>query len=180
MNPIDWTKPANEILADLLAEVWVPNNQGVTIAITESALASMPGAADLVLATFTAAQQPAAATVEAIAKAGRMQSAFIAMSSEKGLLLSTSERQEMIDLLAAGGSWPDAVRDAVKALGGVWVGRWSLEGFDAVPTVDQVTARKSLEATKVKWSAVHGVVEDRLHTGTITTWQEVVAIVEAA
>jgi hypothetical protein len=49
----------------------------------------------------------------------------------------------MIDELAVGGSWPDAVRDAVKALGGVWVKRWSLEGFDAEPTLAEVTAAKA-------------------------------------
>jgi hypothetical protein len=49
----------------------------------------------------------------------------------------------MIDELAVGGSWPDAVRDGVKALGGVWVKRWSLEGFDAEPTLSEVTAAKA-------------------------------------
>jgi hypothetical protein len=49
----------------------------------------------------------------------------------------------MIDELAVGGSWPDAVRDGVKALGGVWVGRWSLEGFDAEQTLSQVEAAKA-------------------------------------
>jgi hypothetical protein len=38
----------------------------------------------------------------------------------------------------------------------------------------------NLAVLRTKWSAVHGVVEDRLHNGTITNWAEVVAIVEAA
>jgi hypothetical protein len=63
--------------------------------------------------------------------------------------LSGADRQAMIDELAVGGSWPDAVRDGVKALGGVWVGRWSLEGFDAEPTLGQVEARKDEEAEVV-------------------------------
>ena len=177
-EPINWTLPAAEILQLLLEDVWIPVDVGVTIAAVETALAAMPGAADLVLATFTAAQQPTAATVEAIAKAGRMQSAFIAMSSEKGLLLSTADRQEMVDLLAVGGGWPDAVRDAVKSLGGVWMGRWKSEGFATEPSLTQVQSRQSLLTTRTKWAAVQGVVEDRLHTGAITTWQEVVEIVE--
>ena len=38
----------------------------------------------------------------------------------------------------------------------------------------------NLAVLRTKWSAVQGVVEDRLHTGEITTWAEVVLIVEAA
>jgi hypothetical protein len=57
--------------------------------------------------------------------------------------LSGADRQAMIDELAVAGEWPDSVRDAVKALGGVWVGRWSLEGFDAEPTLAEATAAQA-------------------------------------
>jgi hypothetical protein len=63
--------------------------------------------------------------------------------------LSGADRQAMINELAVGGSWPDAVRDGVKALGGVWVGRWLIEGFDTEPTLGQVKARKDEEAEVV-------------------------------
>jgi hypothetical protein len=172
MNPIDWTKPAAEVLADLLVPVWVPTNAEVTIGMIRDSIGLTPQEYGLVRSTL----EGAIATLRADADpAKRMQGidlhdALSAMLS-RGISLSSPDRQATIDLLAAFGQWPDSVRDAVKAVGGVWVGRWSLEGFETVPTVDQVTARKSLEATKVKWSAVQGLVEDRLHTGTITQQQ---------
>lgn len=163
---IDWTLHADEILSDLLAEVWVPTNAAITVAEIVDAVGK--DAARLVIGTL---------------QAGASQDPLLASSvsaiSTVGMSLSSIDRQEMIDQLAAGGGWPDAVRDAVKALGGAYVGRWSLAGFDAEPTIEQVQSRQSLLATRTKWNAVSGVVEDRLHTGAITTWAEVVAIVEA-
>lgn len=163
---IDWTRPADEILSDLLVDIWVPTNAAITVAEIVDAVGK--DAARLVIGTL---------------QAGASQDPLLASSSNAistvGMSLSSIDRQEMIDQLAAGGSWPNEVRDAVKALGGVWVGRWSTEGFDAEPTLGDVEGRQSLLATRTKWSAVSGVVEDRLHTGEITTWAEVVAIVEA-
>jgi hypothetical protein len=77
-----------------------------------------------------------------------LHDALSAMLS-RGISLSSPDRQATIDLLAAFGQWPDSVRDAVKAVGGVWAGRWSLEGFDAEPTLTQVKARKAEEAEVV-------------------------------
>jgi hypothetical protein len=166
MTPIDWTLPAADILAELLTDVWQPTDAAITVA-------------EIVTAVGTDAARLVVGTLQSGAGLDPLLSSSYQAISTVGMSLSGADRQAMIDELAVGGSWPDAVRDGVKALGGAWAGRWSLEGFETVPTVDQVTARKSLEATKIRWSAVHGVVEDRLHTGTITTWAEVVEIVEA-
>ena len=134
-TPIDWTKPTADILADLLTPVWVPTNAAITVAEIVDAVGK--DSARLVIGTLQAGagfDPLLAASYQAI--------------STVGMSLSGADRQAMIDELAVG-SWPDAVRDAVKALGGVWVGRWSLEGFDAEPTLGQVFARKDEEAEVV-------------------------------
>lgn len=132
MTPIDWTLPAADILAELLADVWQPTDA----AITGSEIVAAVG-------------MDAARLVAGTLKAGADLDPLLALSyqaiSTVGMSLSGDDRQAMIDQLAVSGQWPDPVRDAVKALGGVWVGRWSLEGFDAEPTLSQVEARKSRE-----------------------------------
>jgi hypothetical protein len=46
----------------------------------------------------------------------------------------------MIDQLAVAGSWPDSVRDGVKALGRVTQPRWQIEGYADEPTLEQIQA----------------------------------------
>jgi hypothetical protein len=75
--------------------------------------------------------------------------------------LSGADRQAMIDELAVGGSWPDAVRDGVKSLGGVWVKRWSLEGFDAEPTLAEVTAAQAAAILASDRLAAKSAIETR-------------------
>ncbi len=177
---IDWTKPADEILADLLVEVWVPTNAEVTIGMIRDTLGFTPEQYGLVRGTLEQAINTLIADADPVnrMKGIDLKDARDAMLS-RGISLSDANRQATIDELASFGSWPDAVRDAVKALGGQSVSRWSLEGFETEPARVQVESRKSLEATRITWSGVRGVVDDRLHVGTITTWAEVVAIVEA-
>jgi|GEM_PF-2567234 len=144
-TPIDWTKPAAEILADLLTPVWVPTNAEVTIGMIRDAIGLTPQEYGLVRSTLEGAIATLKADDDPVK---RMQGidlhdALSAMLS-RGISLSSPDRQATIDLLAAFGQWPDSVRDAVKAVGGVWVGRWSLEGFDAEPTLADVeTAQAS-------------------------------------
>jgi hypothetical protein len=75
-----------------------------------------------------------------------MDTIIIAMSTV-GLSLSSPERQGVIDSLAIAGEWPDAVRDAVKDLGGVWRPRWQSEGYEGEPTLEQIT----IELAKQDW-----------------------------
>ena len=133
MSSIDWANDsAATIRTQLLTPVWVPTNAAVTVAEIVEAVGK--DAARLVIGTL---------------QAGAAQDPLLASSSQAistvGMRLSSIDRQEMIDQLAIGGEWPDAVRDAVKALGGAYVGRWSQEGFDDEPTLEQVAARKSRE-----------------------------------
>jgi hypothetical protein len=136
MNPIDWTLPAADILAELLTDVWQPTDAAITVA-------------EIVTAVGTDAARLVVGTLQAGAGLDPLLSSSYQAISTVGMSLSGADRQAMIDELAVGGSWPDAVRDGVKALGGVWVKRWSLEGFDAEPTLGQVFARKDEEAEVV-------------------------------
>jgi hypothetical protein len=128
MNP-------QERLDYLLAEVWVPTNRQVLFADV-TAVVGMEATA-LVVGTMKAgsAANPLLDTV------------IIAMSTN-GLSLSTTERQGVIDALAIAGEWPDAVRDAVKALGGVYQPRWQSFGMSEPsrqPSVQYSKAMKFIE-----------------------------------
>jgi len=135
-TPIDWTLPAADILAELLTDVWQPTDAAITVA-------------EIVAAVGTDAARLVIGTLQAGAGLDPLLSSSYQAISTVGMSLSGADRQAMIDEMAVGGSWPDAVRDGVKALGGVWVGRWSLEGFDTEPTLSQVEARKDEEAEVV-------------------------------
>ena len=135
-TPIDWTLPTADILAELLTDVWQPTNAAITVA-------------EIVTAVGTDAARLVVGTLQAGAGLDPLLASSYQAISTVGMSLSGADRQAMIDELAVGGSWPDDVRDGVKALGGVWVGRWSLEGFDAEPTLTQVKSRKDEEAEVV-------------------------------
>jgi len=154
---------AQERLDYLLESVFIPTNQLVTIGMIKNALPEE--AYGLVLATFAMAKIPVSADgLAGVARAAEMESSFIAMSSE-GLSLSSASRQAVIDLLAAAGKWPDAVRDAVKALGGVWQDRWEIEGYAAEPTLEQVT-------TELRKIELEDAAVDRLQAfrETLSAW----------
>ena len=78
-----------------------------------------------------------------------LETVVIAMSSV-GLFINTAERQGMIDQLAIAGEWPDEVRDAVKGLGGTTQPRWQTEGYEAEPTLAQVTKELIISASRSK------------------------------
>jgi len=136
MTPIDWTLPAADILAQLLTDVWQPTDAAITVA-------------EIVAAVGTDAARLVVGTLQAGAGLDPLLASSYQAISTVGMSLSGADRQAMIDQLAVGGNWPDPVRDAVKALGGGWVGRWLLEGFDAEPTLSQVETRKDEEAEVV-------------------------------
>jgi hypothetical protein len=129
-----------ERLDYLLESVWVPTNALVTIGMIRDEIGFTPEQYGLVRGTL----ETAIATLKADADPLKrmqgidLQDALAAMLS-RGISLSSENRQATIDLLAAFGQWPDAVRDAVKALGGVWQARWQTEGLQAEPTLQQIT-----------------------------------------
>ena len=138
-----------EKLAHLLESVFIPTDRPVTISDIESVLDDLSFAR--VRMTLDAATVPVipdgASEVEVLMArmiAKKMEDAVHAMRGS-GLLISSPERQGMIDQLAAAGQWPDAVRDAVKTLGGIWKPRWQVEGHETEPTLESVTAEIAAE-----------------------------------
>jgi len=148
MTPIDWTLPASDILAELLTDVWQPTDAAITVA-------------EIVAAVGTDAARLVVGTLQAGAGLDPLLSSSYQAISTVGMSLSGADRQAMIDELAVGGSWPDAVRDGVKALGGVWVKRWSLEGFDAEPTLTQVEAAQAAAIAAADRLAAKAAIETR-------------------
>jgi hypothetical protein len=126
-----------ERLDHLLTDVWVPTNEVITLAVIREALPTQDYG--LVLVTLANAKKPQADTPEAIAAATEMEGVFIALNGA-GISLSSPDRQTAIDQLASAGSWPDTVRDAVKALGGVYRKQWQREGMSFEPTLESAQA----------------------------------------
>lgn len=139
-----------ERLDYLLTDVWVPTNAVISLAVIRAALPQQ--AYGLVLVTLANAKKPQADTPEAIAAATEMEGVFIALNGP-GISLSSPDRQAVIDQLAAAGQWPDAVRDAIKALGGVWRPRWQAEGYQSEPTLEQISKELIVSATRTAISS---------------------------
>lgn len=144
MPAIDWSLPAAEVLAELLTDVWVPTNAEVTISMIRDTIGLTTSQYALVRDTLENAIKALKASENRAERTQGLdlQDALAAMVS-KGASLSELDRQATIDMLAVFGSWPDAVRDSVKALGGTWVKRWTLEGLTAEPTLSQIEFRQA-------------------------------------
>jgi len=125
---------AQERLAYLLESVWVPTNKQVLFA-------------DITGAVGLEATALVVGTIKAAAASNPIMDTIIIAMSTNGLSLSSTERQGVIDSLAIAGEWPDAVRDAVKALGGINRPRWQSEGYSSEPTLEQIT----IELAKQDW-----------------------------
>ncbi len=129
-----------EQLDYLLAEVWQPTNKAITVAEIVDAVGL--DAARLVVGTLQAAtaQDPILAA------------SFQALTTV-GMSLSSEDRQALIEELAVAGNWPTEVRDAVKALGGVWRTRWQVEGYSAEPTLSDLAKRQIVDDTRSQINA---------------------------
>jgi len=117
---------AQERLDYLLEQVTTNTNRQIIVADIINAVGIEAGA--LVLGTL----QAASATNPILAAAYQ---ALVTV----GISLSDDLRQGMIDQLAVAGSWPNSVRDAVKALGRITQPRWQIEGYATEPTLEQIT-----------------------------------------
>jgi hypothetical protein len=138
-----------ERLDYLLESVWVPTNALVTIGTIRDEIGFTPEQYGLVRGTLETAIATLKADADPIKKMQGidLQDALAAMLS-RGISLSSENRQATIDLLAAFGQWPDAVRDAVKALGGTNQPRWQTLGFEAEPTLESIQKQLLIEATR--------------------------------
>ena len=142
-----------ERLAYLLTDVWQPSNRGV---ILRDIYAAAGEHDSLIAETLYRVKNPVLVAVpnedqgqeaidaanahnnQAMVLAEKVSQSCIAMSTKNGLILSDAKSQMLIDILADLGQWPDEVRDAVKALGGVWRKQWQLEGMETEPTLESV------------------------------------------
>lgn len=156
-----------ERLAYLLESVFIPTHAAVTISDITAAVGD--DAARLAVGTITAAS----------AQDPLLGPALTAMSTT-GIDLSAVSRQAMVDQLAVAGSWPNVVRDKIKALGGTTKPRWKIEGYIVQPTLQQVTDEATRADTRNWWNARSAVVADGLHSGTITTQQQVIDAIGGA
>lgn len=154
---IDWTKSNAEILTELDADAWVPSGAAVVLSTIRSVLP--PDAYAMVRLTLEQATAPTGDTPQERMIAAELSDAVAAMRTV-GLSLSSLDRQAVIDQLASLGGWPDAVRDAVKALGGVWQKQWSIEGYDALPSDDAVTEHKAKLARQAAHDAAIDIIND--------------------
>jgi len=148
---------AEQRLAYLLESVWVPTNRGVVLRDVYAAAGDAEG---LVALTLRRVKNPIlsdemsdAERNQAEVLAEQVSQACIAMSTKDGLVLSDEKSQALIDILAYLGNWPDAVRDAVKALGGVWKPRWQIEGLQSQPTLESIEKQLLIDATRTAVSS---------------------------
>src|SRR5690606_8769254 len=113
----NWQSMSDQEIVDHLNEVVdIPTNKAILFSDIEGAVGFE--AANLVAATLKAAES----TMPLLG------TAYMALSTN-GLLLSSNERQSLIDTLAEQGEWGDQVRDAIKALGVKKKKNWELYGF---------------------------------------------------
>lgn len=146
----DWqTLSDAEILAHLQETEWVPRGRGATLTEVQAAAGEHAMLVDLTLHRIKNPVITEEMTPEQVAElqvmAERMQQACSTMVQPTGLDLSPPARQAMVDMLAAAGQWPDSVRDAVKALGGVYRPRWQAYGYESEPTLLSVQAEIDAE-----------------------------------
>jgi len=149
---------AQERLDYLLAEVSTPTNAAITLATIKGVL-TMEAYALVRLtlegATVVPADTPADELIQAKMIAAEMADALSALRTV-GLSLSGDDRQAVVDMLAVAGSWPDAVRDAVKALGVRTQSRWqTLPEYYEAPTLESVTAEQSKALATQAYRDVH-------------------------
>jgi hypothetical protein len=117
---------AQERLDYLLANVTTLTNRQIIVA-------------DIIAAVGVDASGLVLGTLQAAAASNPILAAAYQALVTVGISLSDDLRQGMIDQLAVAGSWPDAVKDAVKALGRTTRPRWQIEGYESQPTLQQIT-----------------------------------------
>ncbi len=89
-----------------------------------------------------------------------------------GLQLHTDERQQMIEGLAVAGGWSDTLKNAVKAAGMTYT---SLAG--TAVTAEQCQAAWGQDLIRSLWTARSAVVAEGIHDGTITTIEQILAVI---
>ena len=165
MQPIDWTQPTVTILNQLLetverrrpmAEAWATGARGLgAFGPGSSGWGGMLG------------------------KLRQIGFGDVADQMANGLDFGDPQTQTMLTQLGA--MEPDTFTDSRVAIMRDWGverrPRWTYEGFATQPTIEDVDRRKGSIGVKTKWEGVAAVIDDQIHRGLITDWQQVVNIV---
>jgi hypothetical protein len=107
--------------------------------------------ADFIAAVGVDASGLVLGTLQAAAASNPVLAAAYQALVTVGISLSDDLRQGMIDQLAVAGSWPNSVRDAIKALGRVTQPRWQSVGYDTEPTLQQITVEVRKQELEDSW-----------------------------
>jgi hypothetical protein len=168
---IDWTKTDEQILAELLEEVSKPTGRLVTFGDLDAELGAE--AYQVIVGVFETAQSVNPS----------LRPAFLALSTT-GLTLDSPSRFAMLDQLATAGygadgsqPWPTQWVTQIKAMAVTVRPRWQIAGLSEKPTLESIALSRSATEANDKWDRVSRVVEDRLISGSITTWDQVREIV---
>ena len=149
---------AQERLDYLLGNVSSPTNAAITLASIKDVLPVEAYALvrlTLEGATVVPDDTPADELIQAKMIAAEMADALSALRTV-GLSLSGDDRQTVVDMLAVAGSWPDAVRDTIKALGVTKQPRWqTLPQYNEAPTLAVIQAEATKEAAMQAYRDVH-------------------------
>jgi len=102
---------------------------------------------------------------------------YLSLNSD-GLDLSHSTTQALIDVLAQAGSWPDELRDALKAKG-VWYTSPAGDAFGRDITVEDVAACRVWHGLNRRTVAAHNAVQAAIEAGEVTDFAGAVAVFQA-
>jgi hypothetical protein len=193
-NIADWqNKTDAEVLAELLADVFVPTNAVITIGklrdesgLTPQEYGQVRGTLDNAIATLRASED------EATRLQGIELSDALGGMLGQGISLSIQSRQTTIDVLAQFGQWSNELRDKIKALGGVTMPRWQSLGMSE-PTIESVSAERQAEAIKeqarqnliainqrrIEWDRISLIVRSGIETDAIKTVDQIIDKIES-
>lgn len=110
-------------------------------------------------------------TFEAAVQSDPAMRAYMTTISSVGVNMTNATLRGIIATLAAAGEWPDAVRDAILALGIVSGPRWQQAGLGAEPTEAEVTAARTLNTVETQAVAWFNEVVSELGAS-VNSWQD--------
>jgi hypothetical protein len=164
-TPIDWTQPSATILSQLLEIVERRRP------ISESWATGARGLRDF--------GPGSSGWGGMVAKLRQIGFSDVADQMVNGMDFGDPQVQVMLTQL--GMIEPDTFTDERVAIMKDWgvesKPRWTLEGFTTQPTISDVDKRKGSIGVKTKWEGISAVIDDQIHRGLITEWQQVVDIV---
>lgn len=115
-------------------------------------------------------------TFEAAAQQDPAMRAYMTTLSSTGVNFTNATLRGIIATLATAGSWPDAVRDKVLALGIVTGPRWQASGLEEAPDEADVAAARARNDAELKATTRFNLVMAGLDSGSVADWDDALAI----